>query len=79
MIDPGTYLDLIIANLGLGQKLIVVAVIHDGDDRGRGSRDVDAVTLGVGGSGAVAGRIGGGDFGVDGLVAVRDQVSARYV
>ncbi|WP_429010869.1 hypothetical protein, partial [Aeromonas allosaccharophila] len=31
MIDLGTYLDLIIANLSLGQQLIVVAVIHDGN------------------------------------------------
>ena len=44
-----------------------------------GDRGVDAVGLGVGGRGAVAGRVGGGDAGIDGGVGIGGQVGAGDV
>ncbi|EKG56141.1 hypothetical protein VCHC52A1_1857, partial [Vibrio cholerae HC-52A1] len=64
-IDLHSYLNVVVANLSLGQQLIVVAVIHDGDGRGIGCHGVDAVVFAVGRCGAVARRIGRGDLGFD--------------
>ncbi len=78
-VDLHSYLNVVVANLSLGQQLIVVGVIHDGDGRGIGGHGVNLVAFAVGLGGAVAGRIGGGDGGVDGLVGIRYQVATRYV
>ncbi len=77
-VDLHRYLNVVVANLSLGQQLIVVAVIHDGDGRGIGCHGVDLVAFVVGRGAAVARRIGAGHAGIDGLVGIRRQVTARH-
>ncbi|MNI20948.1 hypothetical protein D3C73_744460 [compost metagenome] len=78
MADLGTHLDLIVADLGPGQHLVVVDIVHD--DHGRGIRrlGVDPVAFAVGRGGAVARRVGAGHAGLDGLVAIGRQIAARH-